>query len=52
MAAAHQLISAQQLAYQSGFRSYSTFGAAFKQAMGMTVTEWIRRLEKSELHYR
>jgi len=32
---------AKQLAYQSGFRSYSTFSAAFKQIMGMTATEWM-----------
>ena len=39
--ATHQPIVAKQLAYQSGFRSYSTFSAAFKQIMGMTVTEWM-----------
>ena len=39
----HQTIITKQLAYQSGFRSYSTFGAAFKQIMGMTATEWMRR---------
>ena len=39
--AAHQLISVQQLALQSGFRSYSTFNAVFKQSMGMTATEWM-----------
>ena len=41
----HQPITAQQLAYQSGFRSYSTFSAAFKQVMGMTATEWMRLSE-------
>jgi AraC-like DNA-binding protein/uncharacterized membrane protein YfcA len=41
--ASHQPISVQQLAYQSGFRSYSTFYAAFKQSMGMTATEWMRK---------
>ena len=38
----HQPVSAQQLAYQSGFRSYNTFSVAFKKMKGMTVTEWIR----------
>ena len=44
-ATTHQPITAQQLAYQSGFRSYSTFSAAFKQVMGMTATEWMRLSE-------
>ncbi len=30
--------TAQQLAQESGYRSYSTFGIAFKQRMGQTVT--------------
>ena len=38
----HQTIITKQLAHQSGFRSYSTFGAAFKQIMGVTATEWMR----------
>ena len=36
-----QQVIAKQLAYQSGFRSYSTFGAAFKLVMGTTATEWM-----------
>ena len=40
--ATHQPISAQQLAYQSGFRSYNTFSVAFKKMKGMTMTEWMR----------
>ncbi len=40
--ATHQPVTAQLLAYQSGFRNYSTFSAAFKQCMGMTATEWMR----------
>lgn len=40
--ATHQPIIVQQLAYQSGFRSYSTFYAAFKQSTGMSATEWMR----------
>ena len=39
--AAHQLISVQQLAHKSGFHSYSTFNAVFKQSMGMTASEWM-----------
>jgi AraC-like DNA-binding protein len=38
-----QPVSAQKLAYQSGFRSYNTFSVAFKKMKGMTVTEWTRR---------
>lgn len=34
-------VTARQLAYESGFHSYSTFGAAFKQSMGTTVTAWM-----------
>ena len=41
----HQPVTAQQLAYQSGFRSYNTFSIAFKKAMGMTATEWMRLTE-------
>ena len=37
----------QQLAHESGFRSYSTFSAAFKQSMGMTATEWMRNLARN-----
>ena len=39
--ATHQPITVQQLAHKSGFHSYSTFNAAFKQSMGMTATEWM-----------
>ena len=35
-------MTTKELAYQSGFRSYSTFSAVFKQIMGMTATEWMR----------
>ena len=41
----HQPVTAQQLAYQSGFRSYNTFSVAFKKMMGMTATEWMRLTE-------
>ena len=43
-AATHQTTTVQQLAYQSGFRSYGTFNTAFKKSMGMTATEWIRTM--------
>ena len=44
-AAAHQPVSAQQLAYQSGFRNYKTFNAAFKKIMKMTATEWMQQVK-------
>jgi len=39
--AAQRPFTAQQLAHESGYRSYSTFGIAFKQRMGQTVTAWM-----------
>ena len=39
--AAQQPVTAQQLAYDSGYRSYSTFSVAFKQRMGQNVTTWM-----------
>ena len=41
LAAAGEPIVAQQLALESGYRSYSTFSAAFKQRMHMSVTAWM-----------
>lgn len=41
--------TAQQLAQESGFRSYSTFAAAFKQRMGQTVMMWMRNVAKQPL---
>jgi len=43
---AHQPMTVQQLAYQSGFHSYGTFNTAFKQTMGMTATKWMRGVVK------
>ena len=40
--ATQRSFTAQQLANESGFRSYSTFSAAFKQRMGQTVSAWMR----------
>ena len=38
----NQPIVAQELANESGYRSYSTFSLAFKQRTGQSVTAWIR----------
>ena len=43
---AQQPITAQQLANDSGYRSYSTFSLAFKQRMGQSVTAWMRNTDK------
>lgn len=40
--AARRTFTAQQLANESGYRSYSTFSLAFKQRMGQNVTSWMR----------
>ena len=37
-----QTFTAQQLAFESGYHSYSTFGAVFKQLTGKTVTAWMQ----------
>ena len=39
-----RFFTAQQLAYESGYHSYSTFSNAFKQKMGTTVTAWMRNV--------
>ena len=39
--AARRPFTAQQLASESGYRSYSTFSLAFKQRMGQSVTAWM-----------
>ena len=44
--ATEQSFTAQQLAHDSGYRSYSTFGLAFKQRIGQTVSAWIRETTK------
>ena len=41
LAAAHEPIVAQKLAQESGYHSYSTFSAAFKQRMHQSVTAWM-----------
>ena len=40
--AAGQPVVAQELASESGYRSYSTFSLAFKQRTGQSVTAWMR----------
>ena len=40
--ASPRVFTAQELAFESGFHSYSTFSAAFKQHTGKTVTAWMR----------
>ena len=42
LAVSRQPVVAQQLAQESGYRSYSTFGRAFMQRMGQSVTAWMR----------
>ena len=44
--AARRSFTAQQLAHDSGFQSYSTFSLAFKQRMGQSVTAWMRNPDK------
>ena len=44
-----QPVTAQTLALQSGFRSYSTFGAAFKKFRGIAVTTWMRECKQTQL---
>ena len=44
--AAGNSFTAQQLAHDSGYQSYSTFSLAFKQRMGQTVTAWMRENAK------
>jgi AraC-like DNA-binding protein len=41
-----RIFTAQQLSYESGFHSYSTFSAAFKQNTGQTVTAWMKDSER------
>ena len=42
VASTRQPFTVQQLANESGYRSYSTFGRAFMQRMGQSVTAWMR----------
>lgn len=44
--AAQRPFTVQQLSYDSGYRSYSTFSLAFKQRMGQNVTSWMHDTAK------
>ena len=41
--AAQSSVTAQQLAFKSGYRSYNTFRNAFKRKTGVSVTDWMRK---------
>ena len=41
-----RIFTAQQLAFESGYHSYSTFSATFKQNVGMTVSQWMHSAAK------
>ena len=41
-----RLVTAMEIAHQSGYSSYSTFSIAFKRFTGTTVAEWMKREEK------
>ena len=47
VAATEEPIVVQQLANESGYRSYSTFSLAFKQRIGQSVTAWMREMANS-----
>ena len=40
--AAQRSFTAQQLAFESGYRSYNTFREAFKRHTGLSVTAWMK----------
>lgn len=44
--ASQRHFTAKQLAYDSGYRNYTTFSGVFKQLKGQTVTEWMRDTAK------
>ena len=48
--AAQRPFTAQELAAQSGYRSYRTFSVAFKQRTGQSVKDWIAEQEKSAFY--
>ena len=45
--AARRSLTAQQLASESGYQSYSTFRHAFKLKMGQNVREWMGDMDKN-----
>ena len=40
-----QYVTAAELSYESGYKSYSTFSVAFKQINGQTVKSWMKLQE-------
>ena len=40
-----QYVTAAELSYESGYKSYSTFSVAFKQINGQTVKSWMKQQE-------
>ena len=46
--AAQRSFTAQQLAMESGYRSYNTFSDAFKRRTGQSVTAWMRAMSDKE----
>jgi AraC-like DNA-binding protein len=42
LASTQQSFTVQELASESGYRSYSTFSLAFKQRTGQSVSAWMR----------
>ena len=40
-------VTAQELAVQSGYRSYRTFSQAFKERKGQSVTAWMNEEESA-----
>ncbi len=49
-AADRHSFTAQQLALESGFRSYRTFSEAFKRETGQTVTVWMKMQQAAGAH--
>ncbi len=47
LAASGELISAQHLAQESGYHSYSTFSTAFKRRMNKSVTAWMHETARN-----
>ena len=41
-------VTAQELARESGFRSYSTFATAFKKHKGITVATWMQEVQTGQ----
>ena len=46
--AAQRSFTVQQLAMESGYRSYNTFSDAFKRRTGQSVTAWMRTMSKKK----